>query len=277
MRILSWLAGAAFGLAASSAMAACGGMQVACQLPSGQYHILLPDGAAGPVPAVMFLHGAGGTGAGVMRNGAMCESLLARGYALIAPSGLSRTGRNGGFWAFHAQLPGRRDEAAFFRDVAADSADRHGVDRDRIILAGFSIGGSTVSYQACAAPDAFAAYAPVAGSFWRPHPDSCAGPVRLFHTHGWTDGTVPLEGRPLRNGTIYQGDVFHAMSIWRDANGCDRLRADGFDMSQEFWHRRWDNCVEGSALEFVLFPGGHRVPQSWADAMLDWFEALPQP
>ena len=40
-----------------------------------------------------------------------------------------------------------------------------------------------------------AAYAPVAGSFWRPHPDmeACAGPVDLLHTHGWRDKTVPLD------------------------------------------------------------------------------------
>ena len=266
--LCAWLMGSA-GMAAE-----CGGPDQACEVPMGSYHIAMPDDAGGPVPAVIFLHGAGGTGAREIGNAALRDGLGGRGYALIAPNGMGREGRGGGFWSF---IPGReiqRDETAFFDQVADDAAAKFGIDRDRIILSGFSIGGSMTSYAACKDPDLFSAYAPVAGSFWRPHPDTCTGPVRLLHTHGWTDGTVPLEGRPLRGGTINQGDVFHGMSIWRDVNGCDRWKADRFEMTDTYWHRKWVNCDADTALEFVLFPGGHRVPAGWSQMMLDWYEAL---
>ncbi|KAJ56223.1 polyhydroxybutyrate depolymerase [Actibacterium mucosum KCTC 23349] len=275
MRTSSITLGLATWLFGAAAMAAdCGGVDQACEVPMGSYHIAMPEGVDGAVPAVIFLHGAGGTGAREISNDAMRNGLLSRGYALIAPNGMGREGRGGGFWSF---IPGReilRDENAFLDEVAADAAQKFGVDRDRIVLSGFSIGGSMTSYAACAQPDQFSAYAPVAGSFWRPHPAECTGPVRLLHTHGWTDGTVPLEGRPLRGGAINQGDVFHGMSIWRAANGCDAWKADRFEMTESFWHRRWVNCNEGTALEFVLFPGGHGVPRGWSQMMLDWYEGL---
>jgi polyhydroxybutyrate depolymerase len=157
---------------------------------------------------------------------------------------------------------------------------KHGIDPDKILLSGFSIGGSMTSYLACAAPDSFPAYAPIGGSFWRPHPTGCEGDVRLLHTHGWSDGTVPLEGRLLRGtdindvGALAQGDVFHAMEIWRAANDCVHLKADRFDTSGPFWRRAWDRCLPGSALELALFPGGHVIPKGWAKMALDWFENL---
>jgi polyhydroxybutyrate depolymerase len=142
-----------------------------------------------------------------------------------------------------------------------------------MLLSGFSIGGSMASYVACAVPGSFRAYAPVAGSFWRPHPAACAGPVALLHAHGWQDGTVPLEGRVLGNGAV-QGDVHVAMQIWRAANGC-RLQPDLYDTRGDFQIRAWTGCASGARLDFALHPGGHSIPPGWANLALDWFEALP--
>lgn len=235
----------------------------------GEYHVTLPDGP-GPHPAVMFLHGAGGSGKGAMRM----NTLVQRGYAVIGPNGLDRPGRFGTGWSFHPDRPKLRNELAFFAQIADDATTRFNLDRNAFVLAGFSIGGSMTSYVACAAPEIFAAYAPVAGSFWRPHPTECAGPVRLFHTHGWRDTTVPLEGRPLGGGTIKQGDVWHAMQLWRAENECDQMRPDAFDTIGNFWIRRWEDCRAGSALEFALHPGAHGIPRGWSDLAIDWFEGL---
>ena len=71
-----------------------------------------------------------------------------------------------------------------------------------------------------------------------------------------------------------QGDVFHAMEIWRETNGCIYGKADSFVTEGAFWIRKWERCDEGSALEFALFPGGHIVPEGWADLMLNWYEGL---
>lgn len=130
------------------------------------------------------------------------------------------------------------------------------------------------SYVACARPEAFAAYAPLAGSFWRPHPDSCAGPVRLFHTHGKADRTVPLTGREIMPGFV-QGNVFDAMQIWRDANACPSPTPDVTRSLGIYSIEEWAGCDADSSLSFALHDGGHSIPKGWATMTLDWFDAQP--
>ncbi len=125
-----------------------------CETPMGSYHIVLPDGATGQVPALMFLHGAGGSGASAVRPGGMARAALERGYAVIGPNGLDRPGRFRTGWSFHPDRPAQRDEMAFLTGVRDDAARRFGIDPSRVILAGFSIGGSMTSYIACADPTA---------------------------------------------------------------------------------------------------------------------------
>lgn len=258
-----------------TARAGCGDSPEPCHVSGGTYHIALPEGAGGDaMPAMVWLHGAGGSGQGAMRNTGMVNRVLDRGYAFIAVDGLERPGPFGTGWYFHPERPQNRDEVAFLNAVADDAAARFGLDRDQMILAGFSVGGSMTSYFACADPDGFRAYAPVGGSFWKPEPTDCTGPVRLFHTHGWRDQTVPLEGRPLGGGTIYQGDVWQAMQVWRAENGCGLLRPDSFAMTDDFWRRKWEECAADTALEFALHPGAHGIPPGWAAMVLDWYEAL---
>ncbi|MEL7182701.1 MAG: alpha/beta fold hydrolase [Pseudomonadota bacterium] len=277
MKGVAAIAGAALAIFAAPAVA-CERDDPACETDLGTYRVALPDapGDGADMPAILFLHGAGGTGQGVLGMRGTINAINARGYAVIAPDGLPwRPGRSGGIWAFLPNLTGqdRRDEAAFFAEVIEDARTAHGIDPDRVVLAGFSAGGFMVNYLACATPDAFSAYAPVSGGFWRPHPESCAGPVQLLHTHGFRDGTVPLEGRPLRSGEWLQGDIFEGLGIWRAANGCEWPDPDGYRTTGQFERRYWD-CLPGSALEFALFPGGHGVPDGWADMVIDWYEDL---
>lgn len=259
-------------LVGQGAQAACGGADDACEIDGGSYHIELPR--ADNPPLVVFLHGYGGNGAATMRNRSLVEGLLARGYAVMAPNGSQRIGSNRGLsWNFYPGWEGR-DETAFLETAVSDAAVRFGVDDDRVMLGGFSAGGFMVNYLACAAPNTFSAYVPVSGGFWRPHPTECKGPVKMLQTHGWSDNVVPLEGRVLGGGGFVQGDIFAGLEIWRETNGCTDHKPAGFSQNREFMHRWW-NCGPDSALEFVLFPGGHQVPKGWADLVVDWFEGLP--
>ncbi|KUJ82254.1 alpha/beta hydrolase family esterase [Ruegeria profundi] len=251
-------------------LAACADHEGMCETASGGYHIELPN-AENP-PLLVFLHGYGGSAKGVLKNRNMVEPLLARGYAVMAPEGSDRNGRKS--WNFFPGWEGR-DEAAFLTEVVQDASDRFGVDADRVVLGGFSAGAFMVYYLACASPDTFSAYVPVSGGFWRPQPQSCEGPVRMFHTHGWTDNVVPLEGRILGGGRFHQGDIFAGLEIWRVANECVDTKPSGFSVTGQFMRRYWSGCSDGSMLELALFPGGHTVPKGWADMMVDWYEGLP--
>jgi polyhydroxybutyrate depolymerase len=256
-------------LTAGIAAADCNGEAGPCRVANGTYHIVLPEGTTGPVPAILLLHGYGGEGVGSIRNKAMVNLMLGRGYAVIAPDGQPRSNGAGRSWDFHPDRPATRDETAFLIAVADDAAATYGLDRGRMMLAGFSIGGSMTSYVACAVPEAFAAYAPVAGSFWRPHPAKCKGPVRLHHTHGTADRTVPLTGREIMPGFV-QGNVFDAMEIWRQANGCSPTSS---ETAQGIYTvQSWGDCQPGTDLHFALHEGGHSIPKGWAQMAVDWFE-----
>lgn len=263
----------AFLVLAGAAHAGCGPNAEPCSIAGGTYHIALPEVAQGPVPAILLLHGFGGEGLGFIRN-EMVALMTGRGYAVIAPDGQLRDNGKGRTWDFHPDRPATRDETAFLMAVADDATARFGLQRDRMLLAGFSIGGSMTSYVACADPQAFAAYAPIAGSFWRPHPDHCAGPVHLFHTHGKADRTVPLEGREIRPGFV-QGNVFDAMDIWRAADGCSSDTPDATRSLGIYVIEDWTRCAPRSSLSFALHEGGHSIPKGWAQMAVDWFEALP--
>ena len=265
--------------AAGGPAAACGGADDPCTTPLGAYHVVLPERAAGArVPAFVYFHGAGGSGR-TIADAAFAKALAARGYAVIAPDGLMRPGsRFGPGWSFRPDGPQQRDEMVFAREVIADATARFALDPARIVLTGYSIGGSLVWYLACADHTVAAAYAPYAGGFWRPQPTECDGPVKLLHTHGWRDQTVPLEGRPLRGGAILQGDIYEGLATWRAANGCDLLRPDVFDTAGRYWKRRWTSCDRGAALELALWTGGHEPPDAeWAEMAADWVEEVLAP
>ena len=267
----------AFVLLALAAMPAaaqerCGTPAGICQTEHGFYRLALPHDAQPPVPALIFLHGYGGSSQGAMKNVAMLARLAARGYALIAPEGLPRTGGRNRNWSVRDGGEYPRDDIAFLREVLDDAA-RRGVDRGRVLMAGFSRGASMVWDVACHAPDTARAYAPVSGAFWEPLPDTCTGPVELFHTHGWSDRRIPIEGRSVDHGQLTQGDLFASLGILRETLGCDPQMPDTAPVEADgtLWFRHWDHCLRGR-LDLMLHPGGHRIPEGWLDRALDWFE-----
>lgn len=264
--------------APQAAPADCGNLAAPCEVPLGSYYIALPAKAppsGQKQPFVLFFHGAGGMGTTVLEPGSFLRPFVDAGYAVIGANGLVRPGNAfGAGWSFRPEGPQMRDELAFARQVMADAADRFGLDRKRALVTGFSIGGSLAWYLACREPALGAAYAPLAGGFWRPHPTSCAGPVDLLQTHGWRDRTVPLEGRPLRGGELYQGDIFEGLQLWRGVNGCKGLRPDAFMTNAVFWQRSWTACDSGRELSLVLHAGDHDgIPMEWAEMARLWFES----
>lgn len=256
----------------------CGGAAKACVVPLGDYHAALPTRppAAGETrPAVLFFHGAGGLGRSVLEEGSFLRPFVEAGYVVLGANGLMRpTNAFGTGWSFRPEGPQQRDELAFAKEVLDDAAARFAIDRRRVLVSGFSIGGALVWYLACKEPGLGAAYAPVAGGFWRPHPTSCAGPIDLLQTHGWRDRTVPLEGRPLRGGELHQGDIFEGLQLWRRVNGCTGVRPDTFETGAVFWTRNWTACESGREISLVLHPSDHDdVPREWAGMARAWFEA----
>lgn len=264
---------------AGSVSAACGEVNNACEIGDRSYRIELPETPADGNPALIFMHGYGGSGTGALRNREIVQKVLDRGYAFVAPDGLPmREGRRGFRWAFRGSE--QTLEIDFLNELREDLKDQFEIPAENVLLSGFSNGAFMTVYMACEDPEAFTAYATVAGGFWRPDPEQCAGPVDLHMTHGWIDPVVPLEGRILRGESrddpkaVVQGDIFRTLEIFRETNSCIQNRPDEFGRSGIYMIRNWTNCALGKELEFALHPGGHSVPQGWVDLALDWFEEL---
>lgn len=251
--------------------AACVGGEDLCEVPGGAYRLVLPEGVEGPVPAVLHLHGWGASSRAALGRFDDGGTIAERGYALILPEGIPRAGRTQRDWAVRDGRPHPRDDLAFLDAVLADAAGR-GVDRARVLLSGFSRGGSFVWDVACERPGLFRAYAPLSGAFWEPLPERCAGAVALYHSHGWADRVVPLEGRSFRGGEIVQGDVFASLKRLRETLGCAARQPDRSAQRGALWLRHWDSCAAGR-IDLELHPGGHAAPEGWLVRVLDWFAA----
>jgi len=252
---------------------ACGGRDAPCEIEGGSYHIILPESGAAN-GTVMHLHGAGASGNGMLKGG-LAREAVKRGYAFVAPNGIhperARFKKN---WSVRAKgTKFKRDDIEFLRNVMADAATHHGINTEEVLLSGFSRGGSMVWDIACFAPDLATAFAPAAGAFWDDLPTDCVRPVDLFHTHGWSDRTVPLEGRSLRGGSVIQGDVWASLFVLRAVNGCAARQPERSEIIGDRWWRYWTDCAEGS-ITLMLHPGGHGVPKGWSRDILDWFDGV---
>lgn len=259
----------AFVLTAVTASAqSCGDANTACEVATGSYHIAVPEGVETP-GIFVFLHGSGGRGSSGVANTGFVERVGTRGYALLTPSGAGRD------WSVNDGLSDdtERDDVAFLNSVIDDAVTRFGLDRDRVILTGFSRGGSMVWDVACAAPGTAAAYAASAGGFWEPMVPSCEGTVHLHHSHGFKDPMVPFEGRQgeWRGNAFHQGNIAKGIDVWRSTMGCTG-RADDTEVA-EMWVKRWPDCGGGS-ITLRLWDGGHGMPQGWSTDVIDWFEAI---
>lgn len=250
---------------------ACPGRESACETGEGDYWLRVPD-AGQPTMLVLFLGGNGADAERIASGSGAVATFLSHGAAIAVPQGLPPYGEQAPNWAVRDGRRMPRNDLVFLQDVIADARARLGTEPVPVLLTGFSRGGSMIWDIACQVPAAADAYAPIAGGFWIPEPKTCVGPVHLFHTHGFTDTVVPLEGRPVRDGTRQQGDIFVGLRLWRSINGCGP-RADAHEVTGGVWTKRWTTCEAGS-VTLMLHDGGHSVPRNWAKTAIAWFEEL---
>jgi polyhydroxybutyrate depolymerase len=259
---------------ASAKDGACGAPETPCMIKGGEYYTSMPMAANEP-PAVIWLHGYGRTGKAMIQKPANVEPFVRRGYAVIIPSGQPFPGVGKLDWGVADGYDWTRDDVAFVKAVHADAVNRFDLDPSRILIVGFSRGGSMVWDLACRAPELAKGFAAVAGAFWEPMATDCAAPVHLFHTHGFKDRMVPFEGRNITWEGIdfIQGNVMKGVDVWRRENGCMGSAKNSFgdDGSMQ---KDWTKCSSGS-IRLRLTKGGHGVPKRWREELLDWFETLP--
>lgn len=250
------------GLGLAPAARACG-PDTDCEVGPRRYRASLPplpaNGAR--VGAILVAHGYRETAADIMAHADLRTAVAALGLVLVAPQSV------GEVWTLPgAPAGGNRpqvDELADMARLVDDVVARFPVDRDRIMLAGMSAGGMLVWHVACGQAGLFAGFAPLAGTYWAPVPDTCpTGPATILHTHGRADTVVPLAGRQI--GNARQGDVLEALRRYAAFGGFGApVESHGPGLDCE---RRRNPA--GQVLELCLHPGGHDlraedVVRSW--------------
>jgi polyhydroxybutyrate depolymerase len=156
------------------------------------------------IGAIFFFHGFTGSALETLSDKSLVEIAQKQGVALVALDGL------GGRWSIPGVSDPQRDEIKYVEQVLDDAVRRFNLNPKRLMASGFSLGGSMVWYLACSNPERFAAFAPIAGAFWEPIPESCAGTrPPIMHFHGLSDTTVPIAGRLVRSGRHLQKSRAH--------------------------------------------------------------------
>lgn len=230
---------------------ACG-PGIDCKVGERHYRISLPDSYDGKtsVPVLIFAHGYRGSAAGVMRNRVLRRLASDLGAALIAVKS-SRLD-----WDLPNSPSSPRSDGSvefdYFDAVVTDAATRFAIDENRIVASGFSAGGMMVWNLACTRPERYAGFIPIAGTFWKAPPKTCAQPVaNIIHIHGDQDSTVPLLGRPI--GQTTQGRVPESMKMYSefgDFGPATRKNYEGLACKER-------TSASGAVLDFCLFSGGH--------------------
>ncbi len=132
------------------------------------------------------------------RNQTQWESVAdANNFVVVYPAGINNS------W----DLSGTTD-TDFILAIINEMFNRYGIDRDRVYLSGFSMGGMMTYHAATKIADKIAAFAPVSGYLMGGANTNSSRPIPIIHTHGTDDPVVPYSG------------VETCLNAWVSRNGC---------------------------------------------------------
>ncbi|MDJ0613225.1 MAG: hypothetical protein QNJ29_06070 [Rhizobiaceae bacterium] len=231
---------------------ACG-VNTNCDVADGRYYrIMLPETHDKQTPngAIFYAHSLGTSAASVIRRKSYQEMASRLGVALIALKAVEND------WNVRNSPAGRSDrssnEFSYLDNVIDDVVRRFAVDRDRIVLAGGSVGGTFTWTMACTGINRFAGYIPLGGTYWLNPPEDCsAQPANVIHIHGTADVVVPLTGRQV--GTSRHSNVLEVIKAYRKIGNYSKAGTfKETDLTCETSKNRSRKIVD-----FCLHSGGH--------------------
>jgi uncharacterized repeat protein (TIGR02059 family) len=162
-----------------------------------QMIVYAPSGIVPNRPLVISMHGMNQTMYD-QKNQTQFQSVAAvNNFVLVFPQS------DGTQW----QLWGDND-INFILAIIDEMNTRYGIDRNRVYLSGFSMGGMMSYYAATRIADKIAAFAPVSGFLMSGPNTNSSRPIPIIHIHGADDTYVP------------HSSVQAHMDAWIARNGC---------------------------------------------------------
>ena len=168
------------------------------------YNVIVPNNLGNNRPLLIFCHGYS-QDANWMQNSefknetvsmeAVCDTAK---FVCVFPNGIDNAWDTGG----------DRD-INFIKAIIDKMADQYKIDRNRVYLGGFSMGGMLTYHAMNKIPDLIAAFCPVSGyPMGGATANANARPIPILHIHGTGDGTCSFSG------------VQPALNVWINHNGC---------------------------------------------------------
>ena len=118
-------------------------------------------------------------------------------FVTVFPNGIDKS------W----DLGGNKD-LNFMRAIIDKMVEKYNIDRNRVYLSGFSMGGMFTYFAMNRMADTFAAFAPISGYPMWGASFTSSRPIPIIHTHGTTDDVVNFNG------------VASVLAGWVQRNGC---------------------------------------------------------
>lgn len=135
----------------------------------------------------------------------------------------------------------------FILAIIDEMATKHGIDKNKVYLSGFSMGSMFTYLAATKISDKIACFAPVSGYLFGGANTQSKRPIPLIHTHGTTDDVLSYD------------PVYGIVEAWAKRDGCEAQpevteRYQGSDAT--YYH--WKTCDEGVEVAHIKLPGkGH--------------------
>lgn len=170
-------------------------------------------------------------------------------FIAVFPAGVSGTWNTGGAVCGLGSFAGNAADDVTYVEHILDAVNQlHRIDRSRVFVSGFSMGGYSTNALACRKPSLFRGAAPAAGGY--PTGVCAPGPLPVMIFHGTGDGTIS-----------HQCGV-EARAAWAVRNGCstevDSMPVMGGTCE---WSR---GCPANGQVVFCSFQGmGH----GWAGSL----------
>ena len=156
-----------------------------------------PAGIEADRPLVISMHGLNQS-AGFQESQSGLNAIAdAEGFLVAYPSGINSA------WS----LSGTSD-TDFILAIIDYMAQRYDIDRERVYLSGFSMGGMMTYYAATRIADKIAAFAPISGYLIGGPNATSSRPIPIIHTHGTADDVV-----------VYSNVQTH-INAWVQRNAC---------------------------------------------------------
>jgi polyhydroxybutyrate depolymerase len=228
----------------------------------------LPPKTSAPLPLVILLHGAGGSGGQALEHYGWPALADAEGFAVLAPDAMpARPDRdanlrnNPRFWDDGSGRGLRKvDDSGFLIAAVEHAARRFTLDRRRIYAAGHSSGSGMAQRLGLDHADRIAAIGVVAGQ--RPPGGPPKRPLPVIYINGAEDTLNPVAGgeRKLPWGPPTSvPPLSESLDGWARFNGCPAPTRS--EPAPKVSLSRWAPCRDGSEVLFYLVAEqGHQWP-----------------